>query len=463
MIGGHSLKRLIPGSLIGRIALVMAVALLVAQAINFALLRTERQRLTQSQLEGPVISRFVGTVTRLVARDRVDGIENRRGRVSFGRESSVAPEASDPELAARLRDIAMANGLGVRATRAAISDEPPPPPATARDGTPRMLPPQMLEQRRERFRALLLSAQLADGRWANGQLLILRPNNGPLVRIALTTALIYLVLLVAVLMVVARLVRPLRDLTEAARRFRGRGETVPLAPKGPVDVRRAIEAFNAMGARVGSLIDEKDRMLGAIGHDLRTPLASLRIRAESMEPAEERERMIATIEEMAALLEDTLELARSGRSNEIARPLDIGALTDALVEEFREMGADVAYEGQERAVACIRPNLIRRALRNLIDNALKYAGSAQLSVTRTGDRVAIEVSDRGPGIPADRLASVQEPFGRLEASRSRSTGGSGLGIPLARAAAQLHGGDLELSNRDGGGLIARLLLPVGSV
>lgn len=450
--------RLVPASLIGRIALVMALALLTAQAINFALVRTERQRLTQTQLEGPVITRFVGAAARLIERERERPIETRRGRIAWGAASAVAAETSDAELAGRLREIAVANGVRIREARAALTEDLPPLPPP-RDGVPAR-GPEILEQRQERFRSLLLSAQLEDGRWVNGQMLILRPTNGPLLRLMGATMLIYLALLAAMILVVARLVRPLRDLTRAAARFRGRGETVQVEPQGPLDIRRAIEAFNAMGARVGSLIDEKDRMLGAIGHDLRTPLASLRIRAESMEPEEERARMIATIEEMAALLDDTLELARSGRSSEAARPVDLGALADAVVEEFRALGHEVSYAPAGRVVATIRPNLVRRALRNLIDNSVKYAGSATVDVSVHGACAQLAVVDTGPGIANGNLTSVQEPFVRVEASRSRSTGGTGLGLALARAAAQLHGGDLLLANREERGLRATLSLPL---
>jgi signal transduction histidine kinase len=451
------LRRLVPKSLIAQIAVVIALVLLVLQAINFAAVRSERQRVTQAQLEVPVITRFLAATNRLVERGRERPIENRRGRIGFGPASIVAAEANDIELAERLRETAAANGIEIREARAAISDAVPPLPATREDGSQRILPVE--DQRAERFRSLLLSLQLPDGRWVNGQLLILRPNPYGFLRLAASTLAFYLVLLGALIFVLRRLLRPLRDLTQAAQRFRGAGKAPQVTPRGPADIRRAIEAFNDMGGRVGGLLDEKDRMLGAIGHDLRTPLASLRIRAESMEPPEERERMIATIEEMTGLLDDTLALARSGRSHEPPRPLDVTALADAVVEEFRELGHDVAMEESGRAVACVRPNLVRGAVRNLIDNAVKYAGAVRVAVTCNGDRVTVEVLDRGPGIPEDHLARVQEPFVRLEESRSRQTGGSGLGITLARAAARIHGGELELANRPEGGLVARLCLP----
>ncbi|MFN3725286.1 MAG: ATP-binding protein [Allosphingosinicella sp.] len=453
------LSRLMPRSLIGQIALVIALVLLLLQALNFANVNNERARFNQAQLEGPVITRFVAGLARASERGWERPVVNRRGRIVIANESHVAPEATDPDLASRLRETAAANGLQLRDARAAISDELPPAPPFRSDGTPRT--PESERERAERFRSLLLSVQLPDGRWVNGQMQILRPNPWPLIRLAGGTLLLYVVLLAALILVLSRLIRPLRDLTRAAQLYKGQGTPPQVEVRGPSDIRRAIEAFNAMGARVGSLIVEKDRMLGAIGHDLRTPLASMRIRAESMEPADERERMIATIEEMTLLLDDTLDLARSGQSKERPRAIDVSALVDAVVEELRELGQPVTFSNGERVVASLRPNLIRRAVRNLADNAVKYAGSAEVSVGTRGEQVVIEIRDRGSGIPKDQLKTVLEPFVRLEQSRSRETGGSGLGLTLARAAALVHGGDLELSNAADGGLVARIVLPRG--
>jgi signal transduction histidine kinase len=308
------------------------------------------------------------------------------------------------------------------------------------------------------MQTLLLSAQLSDGSWVNARLITPRPNPWLAVQAAGSTLLIYLLILAAMVWIALRLARPLRDLTAAAEGFGGPGAAPRVEPRGPDDVRRAILAFNAMSARVSAMFDEKDRMLGAIGHDLRTPLASLRIRAESVEPEAERARMIATIEEMTAMLDDTLALARSGRAAENLRPVDISALADTVVEEFRALGHDVSFEEGKRQTAAVQPNLLRRAVRNLVDNAVKYGGSAEVAVRATARGIAVEVADRGPGIPDAELGSVQEPFVRLETSRNRETGGSGLGLALARGAAQAHGGTLELENRPGGGLLARILL-----
>jgi signal transduction histidine kinase len=443
------MKRIAPKSLIGQIALVMAAALLVAQAINFSLIYNERQRATRAQVEGPAISRFIAFVQRVASSPREERASlvpdhGRRTRFSLDQVSWVDLPVVEERLNNRLRETAAENGLALRDTRASVSDRVP------------------AFRRRDRGRPLqmlILSAQLQDGSWVNARMITSRPNPWAAVRAAASTLLIYLIILGAMIWMARRLARPLRDLTLAAERFQGRGDTPRVEPRGPADVKRAIEAFNAMSSRVGAMLDEKDRMLGAIGHDLRTPLASLRIRAESVEPDEDRSKMIATIEEMTAMLDDTLALARSGRAMGPTRKVDVTALVDSIVEEFRGLGNDVELVSGQREAACIQPNLLRPAIRNLIENAVKYGGSARCVVRSADDALNIEIADRGPGIPEAELLRVQEPFYRLETSRSRETGGSGLGLTLARAAAQAHGGSLSLENGKQGGLVARISIP----
>jgi signal transduction histidine kinase len=424
-------SRFFPKSLIGQIAVVMALALLLAQAINFNLILTERQRLSIAQIEGPAIARFVEAARRGSQLDPTERRESaaerrRRGRFSIDTESLVMPGESDGRIATRLRQAAAEEGLSLSDVRAARSD---------------VLPQRfqhLPEDRARRLRSLILSIQYPDGTWLNARIVTPRPDPWLIARLAAATLLLYLIVLGGMIWIARRLARPLRDLTAAAERFRGRDAAPRVEPRGPVDLQRAIHAFNAMGARVSAMLDEKDRMLGAIGHDMRTPLASLRIRAEAIEPIEDRERAIATIEEMTEMLDDTLALARSGRPREAARSVDVGALVDAVVEEFRDLGHDVVMEEGGRVVASVRPNLLRRAVRNLIDNAIKYGREPRVAVADHEDGIAIDVRDSGPGIPEMELDAVQQPFHRLEASRSRETGGSGLGLALARAAPARH-------------------------
>jgi len=452
--------KLLPQSLIGQIALIMALALLIAQAINFSLILGERQRLSRVQAEGPAIGRFVNLAQRvgaMTARDRAMllPIRGRRSRVTLDSASIIPEGVSDAHLLERLRESAAANGVPLRDTRAASEDGFDAPDwieaRRARD--------RRGDRRADRFRTLILSAQLVDGRWLNARMIAPRPNPWLALRPAVATLLTYLIILAAMVWMAVQLARPLRNLTAAAERFEGRGEAPQVTPSGPADLQRAIVAFNAMGQRVSLMLDEKDRMLGAIGHDLRTPLASLRIRAESVEPEEERAPMIATIEEMTAMLDDTLALARSGRAVEEPRTVDLSALADTVVEEFRALGQPVEMDASPRLTSRVQPNLLRRAIRNLVENGVKYGESATVAVRDIGREIAIEIADEGPGIPDAELARVQEAFYRVEPSRSRETGGSGLGLTLARAAALAHGGRLQLENRPEGGLKASLLLP----
>ncbi len=457
------MRRLVPQSLIGQIALIMAVALLVAQAINFSLILTERQRVSRARSEGPTINRFVDLARDLSAlpvdrRSELVPDPGRRNRVWLDRKSAMATADSDTQLVERLREIAAAHELDVTDARARAAGGVTLPPDLRRSIPPDRLP--AIEKRLERWRTLTLSVRLTDGQWVNARMVTPRPDPWFALRPALATLLTYLIILGAMIWIAARLARPLRDLTAAAERFRGQVEPPHVTPRGPADLRRAILAFNAMSERVSAMLDEKDRMLGAIGHDLRTPLASLRIRAETVEPAEEADRMVATIEEMTAMLDDTLALARSGRAVEPVRPVDLNALADTVVEEHRALGHQVEMEPGDRVTAHIQPNLLRRAIRNLVENAVKYSGSARVRVCARGDWLTVEVEDDGPGIEEAELPRVMEAFYRTEPSRSRGTGGAGLGLTLARAAAQAHGGQLRLRNRPQGGLEAAILLPL---
>jgi signal transduction histidine kinase len=428
-------------------ALLIGAALLVAQLVNFALILNERQKLSLAQNQGPAITRFAavaGDLKQAPAEFRsalLDDASRRGAAFTLDRESAVtAGMERDERVEARLRQALEGNGVEAAEVRAGVRAEPHPHHAPRGD-------------------VLLLSARLGANAWLNGRLTTPRADPWLHHRLAAATLLLYLIVLGATLFLARRLASPLRDLTRAAESFGGREAPPAVAVRGPSDLRRAIDAFNRMNRRVVALLDEKDRMLGAIGHDLRTPLASLRIRAELVEPEEERARIVATIDEMSAMIEDILVLARSGRAREGSRPVDLAALVEALVEDHRALGADVSAEPAERLVLAAQPNLLRRAVRNLIDNAVKYAGGASVGVRREGEEVLIEVADRGPGLAPDDIERAAEPFYRVEGSRSRETGGAGLGLAIARAVAESHGGSLRLANREGGGLVAALVLP----
>ncbi|WP_119167256.1 sensor histidine kinase [Algihabitans albus] len=264
--------------------------------------------------------------------------------------------------------------------------------------------------------------------------------------------------LVVVLMV-RRVTRPLRRLADAAEAF-GRGEPgAPLEVEGPVEARRTVAAFNEMRARIRRFVDDRLRLLAAVSHDLRTPITALRLRAELIEETETREKMLETLEELQRMVEATLSFAREESTREPTRRVDLAALVEALVADFAELGRPVSYRGPESLTAELRPDALRRALRNLVDNALTYGETAEVTLVRTEEGTEIHVDDSGPGIPPEQRERVFEPFQRLESSRSRETGGVGLGLAIARSVVRGHGGDLTLHTAPGGGLRATLSLP----
>ncbi|WP_061931883.1 ATP-binding protein [Aureimonas sp. AU22] len=243
---------------------------------------------------------------------------------------------------------------------------------------------------------------------------------------------------------------PLRQLTKAADTL-GRGEAVPpLKACGTDDVRRTAEAFNRMQERLHRFVEDRTRMLAAIGHDLRTPITTLRLRTEFIEDAELKDRMLSSIGELEEMTEATLSLARQDTTNEATRTIDLSALVESVCEDLAELGQSVNFLHDERVTYRCRPENLKRMVRNIVENAVRYAGHAEVRLVATPSGVEILVEDDGPGIPIDRIEDVFTPFVRLEDSRSRETGGAGLGLPIARAIARQHGGDIVLTLRSPG-------------
>ncbi|WP_449473883.1 HAMP domain-containing sensor histidine kinase [Sphingobium chungangianum] len=444
--------RLWPQSLVGQIIVLVAIALFVAQAINFGLLLRERNRLTLTAQTAPGVYRIVDA---LDSRGEAPA-RNRPPRARFFDAAPTLTGERRPEVERRALAMFADVGLPMRAVRVIEQDRPPP---MRRMDNIRMR--AMGDVRGEpRGGRLTMAAEYAPGQWVVTQ--TRAGNRAPRFGGWLVgqTLILYVIVLLPLLWVGRRLARPLGQLTRSAQQFARTGSADAVEERGPGDVRELTTAFNAMRGRIFAMLDEKDRMLGAIGHDLRTPLASLRVRTESVEDEGERARMSQTIDEMNRMLEDILSLARAGRSTEAAQKVDLSALADAVVEDFIELGSPAEMADSARAVASVRPQQIRRALRNLIENAIVYGERAHVSVVREDGAIRIVVADDGPGISEDRMEEMMEPFTRLEGSRNRETGGAGLGLALVRAIMAEHGGALRLVNRAGGGLEASLVLPV---
>ena len=254
--------------------------------------------------------------------------------------------------------------------------------------------------------------------------------------------------------------RPLARLANAAESLRPSGEGPRLPAEGPVEVAKAMAAFNEMQDRIAHHLQERLQILAAISHDLQTPITRMKLRTEAMEDSPEREKQIDDLAEMEHLVRDGITYARSVHgATESPQRVDLNAFLDSLVCDYQDIGKAVTLSGSVEQPMTTRPQALRRVLGNLIDNAIKYAGGAEVNaeVSDVG-LVSIGILDRGPGIPDDQLESVMQPFYRLEASRNRDTGGTGLGLAIAQQLITSIGGSLALRNREGGGLAATVTI-----
>jgi len=261
--------------------------------------------------------------------------------------------------------------------------------------------------------------------------------------------------------VVARFAtRPLWRLSQAADALGADIDSPPIDVAGPREVRHTALAFNTMQARLRHFVKERTQMLAAITHDLQTPLTRLRLRIEQVADGRLRELLAGDLAALQAMSQEGLELARSMEPSEPIQVLDLDSLLDSVCADAEEMGQDVRLKGRLKAAVLGRPTALRRSLTNLVENAVKYGGGADVIAGRSGDKAVISVRDYGPGIPEQSLEAVFEPFCRLEPSRSRETGGTGIGLTIARAIAKQHGGRLSLRNHPEGGLEALLEIPL---
>ncbi len=456
------IRRLWPRSLQGQVLLTIALALLLAQAIGAALLyRAQAERRDALLIHTAALRLFAAVREEAGLPPPVDLSGPRRGRGPRHQVTADSPlrpgEARMSHAEAELRE--MLDGQGLSFAQVVVFQR-----AVTADPVMR----ERIARRREllgrpgidRGRRLVIAAAQPSpgGRWLVVRIAVSRAGWGALVGVIAQTLLIYAVLFAAVALILRRIANPLAALTRRVERFtETRDRAGQLAPEGPDDIRRLIAAHNAMEDRIGALLDEKDVMLGAIGHDLKTPLTALRVRIESVEDEAERAKMAATIEDIARSLDDILSLARVGRPSDPREPTELAALVAAVAEEFEDMGEAVTLGETARVVLPLRVTWLRRAVRNLISNALRYGKAARVSLAHEDGAAVIRVDDDGPGIPENRIAAMLEPFTRGEPSRSSETGGAGLGLTLARAIAEQHGGTLSLANRrDAGGEVLGL-------
>ncbi len=447
--------RLWPSSLAARTALVLLVGLAIVQVAGLtihALDRIDVQRLAETR---NIAARVVGLYRTIVLTDPSQReavlTELHRGPGLTAELSTSPPTADLPAMpipAQRLLRVSM-NFVGV--------------PFKLRWQELQIL--GGLEWHR-----IVIGMRLPDGgQWLNVDVAVapMRPWHSPTFLTAF--ALMTLAAAILTLWAVRRLTAPVRTLAAAAEALGRDVNAPPLPEDGPSEVATAAAAFNTMAARIRRFVQDRTELLTAIGHDLRTPITRLKLRTEFIEDDEQRNKMLADLEELEAMVSATLAFGRDAAATEPVYPLDLAELLRTLLDETGDARPSVAdklsYEGPAHVTVRARPMALKRALANLVSNAVQYGGGATVrlvppvSVGAAGTMVTVEIEDSGPGIPAHELERVFEPFHRGEPSRSRETGGVGLGLPIARNILRAHGGDVTMTNRPTGGAKATVTLP----
>ena len=443
-------RRFLPQTLIGRTLLVLVSALVVTQGAGLLMFWLAHQEMA-ARLDNSQTAERIASIVQLIEQAPEDdrgrmarGLDRAGLRVGWGKNpilplgtKGVMDTPLQDELTRRLPGRIL--HAGVR-TPVPINETGP----QQGNGFGRTSPP-----------LLQAAVTLEDGTWLNFQI----PFPGderlwrPEVYWPLGIGLIVVVLLSV--WAVRHAVRPLSVLTKAADRLGRDVLAPPVQISGPREVMDAATAFNRMQARLRRFIEDRTQMIAAISHDLRTPITRLKLRAEFVEDEEQRQKILADLDEMEAMISSTLAFARDDSARETKVLTDLVGILIELCDQFQ-----AAYDGPDELQVTIGANGIKRAFANLIENGCKYGGAAQVRLKVNGEQADITIEDEGPGIPATELEKVFAPFYRVESSRNRETGGTGLGLAVARSAVRANGGDIVLSNRAKGGLCALVTLPI---
>ena len=460
-----------PKSLAGQLTLLLLLALAAAQGVAVALFAWERMEALRDAhrddavLRTATVARLLGDTPPELHDSVIAAASTELARFSLTAEPVVGETGAGERAATIANDLSAALGVDAGRVRVAplwtrfLDDDDRDNDDDHRHDDDDDDRDHDRDDDRDEPDWFTASVALADGRWLN--VAVGPPPGAPVWGAAFVAVFLLSALGIAAVAVLTgrRMAKPMRGLAAAAGRF-GRGEAVDDLPEaGPAETRETVRAFNLMRARLDRYVRDRTAMLAAVSHDLRTPITSLRLHAEFVEDAETKAKILAALDEMQRMTEDALAFIREDMQREETRTVDLHALVDSVAADLAELGHDIAVADSGRVLVACRPGSLRRALRNLLENAAGYGGRAAVRIERDDAETRVVVEDEGPGIPEAALERVFEPFVRLEASRSRDTGGTGLGLAIARGIVRGHGGDIVLANRAEGGLRATVALP----
>lgn len=462
-----AVSRLWPKKLASQLILLLLIAIICAQAIAIIFFHDQRRIALVALARDSILTRAVSIAELLDTtppslHERILEASSTRFVAFWTGPTPLAPEPGHSRFEQRVQRYVAERLDTDRTIHINLhSDEKRGPSRSERESwrnVPKGERPPSLRRIMNKPEDLSLSLRLSNGDWLN-MATSYRPPPAAFAPLAFQLALMAIAIVIIVAFAVRRVTRPLKDLSEAADRL-GRGESVDQLPQtGPREVRAVTGAFNEMQERLTRFVKDRTRMLAAISHDLRTPITSLRLRAEFIDDDENREKMIETLDDMSAMAEAALRFAKDEAKEEVVERADLGAMLESIVADQQDFGHDCEAGIPERIVLSCRPLSLKRAFRNLIENGIRYGEAVRVTAETLNEDVLIRISDRGPGIPAEKLQDVFEPFVRLEESRSEETGGIGLGLAITRSIIHAHGGTIELRNADGGGLEVLVRLP----
>lgn len=449
----HHLKRILPSGLTGHIILLLVITIIAANLIALVVIGLQQQHFDKQASEDREIERIAalipameavdGQARQLIARDA----STRFARVKVEDEPLLTATGDD----SRSRYIAQAlmDDMARKDVKVAIIDRPVPPEASDRNNK--------LRAKSVIAITLPLTARNGTAEWLNVVTNGAPPRQNRFDAKPFFTvfALSLLCVLAGSIVLARQLTKPLARLSHAAEAA-GRGDRSARVPEeGALEMRKAAQAFNAMQIEISQFDAERIRMLAAVGHDLRTPMTSLRIRAEMVDDDAQREAMIRTLDEMTIMADGLVSYAKEGQDSEDLKRFDLGGLLEQLCED-----RGVKYKNALHIHVTGRRVGLGRAIGNLIDNAKRYGDDVILGLSKDKQYAIITVEDNGPGIPNNRLEAMFQPFTRGDDSRNLETGGAGLGLSIARSIINAHGGRVTLENRAEGGLKATVFLPI---
>jgi signal transduction histidine kinase len=454
------MKRLIPDTVAARTLLVLIIGLTVSHMLSVALYFTDRTSalmFTGGEHTGEriaTIGRLVENASKAERRRIVARADHPKLHVTWSEESSIDDQQDGGWQADVLRDamVAHLNDADRQAFRLVHTQ------GVTNDAWQDHL--RRDHQAEDLGETMMVSLQLPDGSWLNFAAPVESPEPFWSLRFALSMTVMLLAVVVMSALVVRHLTKPLGTFARAAQRLGVDVKAPPIPESGPAEVRQATRAFNEMQERIRRFVEDRTQMLAAISHDLGTPITRLRLRAELVEDEDQKEKMLADLDDMEKMVSSALAFARDEAASEPHAMVDLRTLLQRVCDDMVDAGHAVTLDiGDDTVPFGCRPAALRRALTNIFDNAVRYGHQARVSLDYDQDMVLVRVDDDGPGIPKELQEDVFKPFRRIEVSRSRETGGTGLGLTIARTIIRAHGGDVMLSNRSEGGLRVDVRLP----